>query len=78
MPANIRFAGFLLGECNDYEIELLKTKEFEMKRLEDIRDIFLFNCYTGLAYIDFYNLTPDNASLGMDGEKMGFYSPPKK
>lgn len=31
-----------------------------IKRLEVVRDIFLFSCFTGLAYIDVANLKPDN------------------
>ena len=29
--------------------------------------MFVFSCYTGLAYIDVYELTPQNLSLGIDG-----------
>jgi integrase len=29
--------------------------------------MFVFSCYTGLAYIDVYELTPKNLSLGIDG-----------
>ena len=56
----------------ELEIETLEEKEFEFERLTHIRDIFLFSCYTGLAYVDVYNLTPDHISLGMDGEKWIF------
>jgi integrase len=31
-------------------------KEFAIKRLEYVRDIFVFSCYTGLSYIDVKNL----------------------
>jgi len=40
-----------------------------MERLNIIRDIFLFSCYTGLSYIDAYQLTPDNIVVGLNGEK---------
>ena len=33
-----------------------------------IRDIFVFCCYTGLAYAELESLTPDNITTGMDGE----------
>ena len=29
--------------------------------------MFVFSCYTGLAYIDVYELTPQNLSMGIDG-----------
>ena len=32
-----------------------------------MRDIFLFSCFTGLAYIDVKNLTVENISKGIDG-----------
>jgi integrase len=31
--------------------------------------MFLFSCFTGLAYIDVYNLTNSNIIIGIDGEK---------
>lgn len=34
-----------------------------------VRDIFLFSCYTGLAYIDIQKLTSDNISVGLDGAR---------
>jgi site-specific recombinase XerD len=51
------------------EIETLLNKEFKIKRLELVRDMFLFSCFTGLAYIDVYNLTKSNIIIGIDGEK---------
>ena len=35
-------------------------KEFPTARLEALRDIFIFSCFCGLAYIDVANLTQDN------------------
>ena len=43
-----------------------------------MRDIFIFSCYTGLAYIDVKQLTRNNISLGIDGEKWIFTSRQKK
>jgi integrase len=40
-----------------------------MERLERVKDIFVFCCYTGLAHIDVEKLTPDNIVVGMDGKK---------
>lgn len=50
------------------ELQSIYSKEFEMERLEHVRDIFLFCCYTGLAYADVQKLSPDNISKGLDGE----------
>ncbi|OFX49611.1 MAG: hypothetical protein A2046_05965 [Bacteroidetes bacterium GWA2_30_7] len=60
-----RERGFLSSE----ELEMINSKYFFNKRLENIKDIFMFSCYTGFAYIDIYNLTEDNIFLGIDGEK---------
>jgi len=51
------------------ELLSLATKECKTERLEQVRDIFLFSCYTGLAYIDVCKLTLGDIVLGMDGEK---------
>jgi hypothetical protein len=41
---------------------------FDLYRLEYVRDLFVFCCYTGLAYIDAMSLTPQHLSVGTDGE----------
>ena len=50
------------------ELERLANKEFSSERLERMRDIFLFSCYTGLAYIDVKTLTTDNLVQKADGK----------
>jgi site-specific recombinase XerD len=54
------------------EIENIINKDFKTERLSLVRDIFLFSCFTGLAYIDVKNLTKSHISLGIDGEKWIF------
>ena len=54
------------------EIETVINKDFKTERLSLVRDIFLFSCFTGLAYIDVKNLTKSHISLGIDGEKWIF------
>lgn len=54
------------------EIQKILNKEFATERLSLVRDIFLFSCFTGLAYIDVKNLTKSHISLGIDGEKWIF------
>lgn len=54
------------------EIEIICNKEFVSERLELVRDIFIFSCFTGLAYIDVKQLTNDNISIGIDGDKWIF------
>ena len=37
---------------NQQELNTIINKEFESKRLEQVRDVFVFCCFTGLPYID--------------------------
>ena len=54
------------------EIQSIINKDFKTDRLSLVRDIFLFSCFTGLAYIDVKNLTKSHISIGIDGEKWIF------
>jgi site-specific recombinase XerD len=42
------------------ELETLIHKEFSIKRLEQVRDVFVFCAFTGLAFIDVQQLTPNH------------------
>lgn len=50
------------------EIKILENKKFKIARLQMVCDLFVFSCYTGLAYIDVMRLTSQNMSIGIDGE----------
>ena len=54
------------------EIQNIINKDFKTERLSLVRDIFLFSCFTGLAYIDVKNLTKSHINIGIDGEKWIF------
>ena len=54
------------------EIQSIIEKDFKTERLSLVRDIFLFSCFTGLAYIDVKNLTKSHISFGIDGEQWVF------
>lgn len=45
---------------NKGDINKLLGTSFLDSRIEQIRDCFIFQCYTGLAYTDLVNLTQDN------------------
>ena len=45
---------------NKSDINKLLGTQFLDSRIEQIRDCFIFQCYTGLAYTDLVNLTQDN------------------
>jgi site-specific recombinase XerD len=54
------------------EIQRIAEKEFATERLAQIRDVFLFCCFTGLAYADVKKLRSEEISKGIDGEKWIF------
>ncbi|HWB28296.1 MAG TPA: site-specific integrase [Chitinophagaceae bacterium] len=51
------------------ELLTIEEKEFSNNRLQLVKDLFVFSCYTGLAYSDVMNLSPSSISLGIDGNK---------
>ena len=57
---------------SEEEIQNIINKDFKTERLSLVRDIFLFSCFTGLAYIDVKNLTKSHISIGIDGDKWIF------
>ncbi|MEN8816532.1 MAG: site-specific integrase [Nonlabens sp.] len=52
---------------SENELLNMETFEFSIERLERVRDLFVFSCYTGISYVDIMNLTEENLVLGMDG-----------
>lgn len=53
-----------------YEVEKMWYKKLIVKRLEKVRDAFIFQCFTGFAYQDIYALSPEHiVQVGSDGER---------
>ena len=50
------------------ELDILKTKDISIARLAEVRDVFLFCCYTGFAYSDIYKFDYNAVTKGIDGE----------
>lgn len=50
------------------EIDRIRFKEISIKRLAEVRDVFIFCCYTGFAYSDIYKFEYDAITKGIDGE----------
>ena len=55
------------GYLTKEELESIVKKKIDIPRLEHVRDIFVFSCFTGLAYIDVYNLKESNIRTSFDG-----------
>ena len=51
----------------DQELELIAKKQFASERIAQVRDVFLFSCYTGLAYADVKKLSRSEITTGIDG-----------
>lgn len=50
------------------EIKSIIEKKTTLERINIVKDIFVFCCFTGLAYIDVKKLSKDNIVLGIDGD----------
>ncbi|KHJ36548.1 site-specific tyrosine recombinase XerC [Pedobacter glucosidilyticus] len=50
------------------DLDILSQKEYLIERINLVRDIFLFSCYTGLAYADVKKLKQSEIVIGIDGE----------
>jgi len=59
---------FLMSE----ELEAITTKSITIERLIQVRDIFIFCCYTGLCYGDVQKLQRHQITKGVDGEQWIF------
>lgn len=73
------FIGFSMAKkevertaLTEHELRLLTIKAFATERLSIVKDIFLFSCYSGLAYADVQKLKRSEIVIGMDGEKWIF------
>lgn len=55
------------GYLNEDDLKAIMAKEFSINRLAQVRDIFVFSCFTGLAYIDVKGLSAKNIVKGFDG-----------
>ena len=64
---DIKFEKSERGFLNKRELETIETKEIKSERLDFIRDLFVFSCYTGLSYIDAIKLSVDDLTIGIDG-----------
>ena len=50
------------------ELNSLIEKEFDIERLNLVKDVFIFCCFTGLAFIDVQNLTKDHIVKDNNGD----------
>jgi site-specific recombinase XerD len=60
------------GILTEEEVKTIELKKFASQRLSQVRDIFLFSCYTGLAYSEVRNLKELHINIGIDGRRWIF------
>lgn len=54
---------------NMAELQAVQDVELPSRRLNEVRDVYIFCCYTGYAYVEVSNLSPNNIVIGMDGNR---------
>jgi site-specific recombinase XerD len=64
----IRFEKVDRGYLTQDELTTIMQKKLAIKRLEQVRDIFIFSCFTGLAYVDVKNLNEKDIKKSFDGK----------
>lgn len=57
------------GYLTEDELKILRETPIPSKRVAQVRDVFLFACYTGLAYIDLKLLRAENIRTSFDGNQ---------
>ena len=51
------------------EVNIIRKKKIDIKRLAQIRDLFIFECYTGLAFADLMSLNDNDFHIDESGNK---------
>ena len=51
------------------ELRAIRSRQFETVRMAQVRDVFIFACYSGLAFTDLKNLTKDDMLIDDDGNE---------
>lgn len=51
------------------EVRRIRTKVLGSKSMENVRDLFIFQCYTGMAYRDMASLTQNDIKVDKDGKE---------
>lgn len=54
---------------DEAELTRIINLQFSIPRLQEVRDVFVFCCFTGYAFKDVQSLTPGNVTVGIDKNK---------
>ena len=61
------FKQFCRESLTQAELTNIEDHKFTIKRLDQVKDVFLFVCYTGFSYSDLFLLNPECIIKGIDG-----------
>jgi len=67
------FKQFSRESLTQTELKTIEEHNFSIKRLDRVKDVFLFVCYTGFSYSDLFLLTPECITKGIDGKNWIIY-----
>jgi len=69
----VRFKSSFIKKRREFltkeELDSIENFQSSINRLNIVKDIFLFSCYTGLSYIDITKLSIDNIGMDFDGNQ---------
>ncbi|WP_430905609.1 site-specific integrase [Maribacter sp. 2-571] len=63
----LKFNKYEKAFLSKQELKIFENTQLKEKKLQTVKDIFVFSCYTGLSYSDVKGLKADNVSRGIDG-----------
>ncbi|MFB9058052.1 site-specific integrase [Mariniflexile ostreae] len=51
------------------ELTCIENLQVSIERLEVVKDLFIFSCYSGISYADIMSLSSEHIVMGIDGKK---------
>jgi integrase len=63
----LKFQRIERGFLSKEELSAIEEVKITHETLEYVKDMFIFSCYTGLAYADLMQLKPEQLLIGIDG-----------
>jgi len=69
---SLKFKSSERAYLTEEELKCIEDHLFDKAILQQVRDVFIFSCYTGLSWVDVKNLKEDHIVIGIDGRKWIF------
>jgi site-specific recombinase XerD len=68
-PFKLKFKHKEREYLNSNDMAVLEQHSFDNPMLEQVKELFIFSCYTGLSYVDLIGLKAENIIAGDDGSR---------